>query len=466
MRSLLEIFRDFAAGENIADTAFIVGGAVRDLILGKELKDIDIALKGDAPGIARRFAQAVGGSFVLLDSAFGIARVVVGDQFLDISRLRGDAIEEDLAARDITINAMAIPLNKRQTSSVKRQASKDTNSNSLDARRFTLDASRSLEDAQRITLDAPRSLIDPFNGREDLFSGVIRMVSEKNLVDDPLRLLRVFRFAGALGFSIGAATRDAVARHARLIQSAAAERISDELRHILTLDRSSRVITDMSASGLLQEIFPEVRMDLWEHTLPLYERAEGILADTTAYFPMYADSIARYFHATYRKAGLKLSTLFPGPDEAKNAALRLKMSAREVEFIFLSASGGRQVLDMHEQGAHPDAKSLIPLFKRLQDDIYPCIILAIARAGSHPGELGMLSFGRAILSFYHEEIRPRMEMPPLITGDDLIGEFRLQPSPLFKSILDEIEDKTLAGELLSREDALRTVREMLETGRY
>ncbi len=128
MPPLLKLFIDFAEKQGITGNAFIVGGAVRDILLGKELKDIDIAVKGDAINIAKKFAQEINGSFVLLDKEFGIARIVKNSQFIDISILRGDSIHSDLSERDITINAMAIPLKNSDKLQVTGDKLKDKNS--------------------------------------------------------------------------------------------------------------------------------------------------------------------------------------------------------------------------------------------------------------------------------------------------------------------------------------------------
>ena len=110
MHLLLDLFKEFALKKGIAGNTYIVGGAVRDMLSGFETKDIDLVVPGDALEISKEFAQVSGGSFVLLDSKFAIARVVKESVFLDISGMKGRSITADLSGRDITINAMAQPL--------------------------------------------------------------------------------------------------------------------------------------------------------------------------------------------------------------------------------------------------------------------------------------------------------------------------------------------------------------------
>ncbi len=455
MHSLLELFRDFARRKHFAGSAFIVGGAVRDILLGKDLKDADIALKGDALGTAREFAAAVSGSFVLLDSGFEIARVVKGDERLDLSALRGDSILADLAARDITINAMAIPLKDREELSVMSDELKDK-----DTSRATQHPSRP-SNTSRITHHAslPLEIIDPFHGRDDLAQGIIRMVSEENLRQDPLRLLRIYRFAAALSFSVEKDTLDAVGKLAPLVNTVASERITEELRQILKLDHSYRTIQDMTDNGLMPALFPAIERPAWDGALRLYRKAEEVLNSIALSFPAHAEPILQYFRGEYRKICLKLSVLFPTPESAKDTALKLKMSGKEVEFLSLLASHRADIAGLYKSF---DKKAAILLLKRLRDDIHAVMVLGIAHAGLLFEEKKILAFCRDLMSLYHEEIRPRMELPPLITGDDLIHEFHLNPSPLFKKILGAIEDMTLLGEIATREDALRAARKMLE----
>ncbi|HEX8948897.1 MAG TPA: hypothetical protein VF790_08060 [Dissulfurispiraceae bacterium] len=431
-------FLRFARKRNISGDSFIVGGAVRDLLLDKGLKDVDIAVKGDALKIAEEFAAEAGGTFVPLDRDFGIARVVKGERSLDIAALRGDSIRSDLADRDLTINAMAIPLED-------------------------LPPQPPLGKGGLGGYSLP-NVIDPFNGREALLNGIVRMVSEENLVKDPLRIIRVFRFSATLGFSIEERTRDAAARHKHLLHPVAGERIAEEMRHILSVRDSRKAMRAMAEANILRSLFPGLGGEAPEHALRLYEGTEEILNAPSSFFPEYAWAISEYFSTAYKKACLKLSTIFPDPSSAEDAVLRLKMSGREAELIRLMVSNRNRIAVMYAESGGLEKRAAIYLIKEFRDDVYPLLVLAAAQSHTRGG--GIASFCRSLLSFYHEEIKPRMEMPPFVTGDDLISEFRLQPSPLFGKILGGIEDKTLSGELKSREDALGEIRKMLETGQY
>ena len=436
MPPLLKLFIDFAEKQGITGNAFIVGGAVRDILLGKELKDIDIAVTGDAINIAKKFAQEINGSFVLLDKEFGIAHIVKNSQFIDISILRGDSIHSDLSERDITINAMAIPLKNSDKLQVTGDKLKDKNS--LLATRYSL-----------------LNIIDPYNGFYDLTHKIITMVSEENLIKDPLRILRVYRFAASLNFSIEEDTLSAAERLAPLITSVAVERIAEELRYIVRLDDSYKTMKAMMDNRILAYIFPEIRIN----SLRLYKNTEEILSTPSDNLQLSAFSLQpliKYFETDYRKICLKLSTLFPDPDSAKQSAIRLKMSSKEVEFIHEMVLNRAKILDSYKkmQGM-ADETEIIGLLKEFRDDIYPLIILATAQGPS------IAAFCKEIISLYDNVFKPRAALLPIITGDDLIREFNIKPSPLFKKMLDNIEDMVLEGKITSKEEALKIANKML-----
>ncbi len=415
MHNLLKLFIDFAEKHGLIDSAFIVGGAVRDILLGNDMKDTDIAVKGDSLNIAKKFAEETGGSFVLLDAEFQTARVVKNDCFLDISAMRGNSIHDDLSERDITINAMAIPL-------------KDS---------YEL---RNIKNSELF-------IIDPYGGRDDLSNKIIRMVSEENLIKDPLRILRIYRFSAELDFFIEAATLDAAGRLSPLISSVAAERITEELRHILRLDDSYTTIKTMSNKGMLQRIFPELKEDFGVNNLGLYKNVEDILNNSP-----------NFILPDFKKICFKLSTFFTDADTAKNASIRLKMSKKEVEFIHKMVSSRRRILRQYEEcDGHFDEIASVRLLKEFQDDTYPLIVIAIAQMPD------ITHFCGKLLTFYDETFKSRMSLLPVITGDDLMRELNLKPSPLFKKILTAIEDLVLEGKITSPKEALKTACEIAET---
>lgn len=241
--------------------AYLVGGLVRDALLKRDTADIDIAVVADALKVAPEVADALGGTFVLLDEQNGVARVVLTDKadaragqqyHLDISTIVG-GIEDDLARRDFTIDAIAIDL--------ERLASNPKNI----------------------------QLIDPFRGQADLKKKIIRAVSEKAFELDAVRLLRAVRLAGELGFSIDKETETQIRHHSTLIGGVAGERVREELLRILALPQSGYFLREIDRLNLLTALIPELApargvaqpkehvWDVFDHSLETVAAVEFLL---------------------------------------------------------------------------------------------------------------------------------------------------------------------------------------------
>ncbi len=401
-------FRKFVRERGMNGFCFIVGGTVRDILAGAaKPKDIDIAMKGRAVRAARSFAQQAGGTFVLLDERFGTARVVRGDEHIDISRMRGAAIEEDLASRDITINAMAFPLSSRR-------------------------------------------LIDPFGGSEDLMKGVVRIVSEENLVHDPLRILRCYRFAAAYGFRIEKESASILEKLASLLKAPAAERITDELRKILAARGAGRVLERMFRDGALREVLPGFR----RANLPAFRALEGKRA---RFFPFHE----KLGHAA-REMSFPLALAVLAAGSGGRATQRLVLSNKEKAFMERLSAYRARFRGLFSRGARGAA--LAAVFRDLEDETYAHLLFSYAffRAGDEQAGHEFLEFSKAALSHYIKAVRPRLGRRP-ITGEDLKTELGLKPSPLFKEVLEDVELRWLKGEINSRRQALDAARKMVRS---
>jgi tRNA nucleotidyltransferase/poly(A) polymerase len=193
---------------------YLVGGAVRDFLLGRVPNDFDLASPpGSASIIARDFAKRINGRLVELGrDRFTTLRVVAGDAEFDFSDLQG-SLDDDLARRDATVNAMAIELQK------------------------------------------PGVLIDQHGGEEDLRARRLRMIREQNFIDDPLRVVKLIRMAAVLEFSIEPATFEAMRRHGPALPKVAMERIDAELETIFQAGRAFAAVELARAVGLDQILF-------------------------------------------------------------------------------------------------------------------------------------------------------------------------------------------------------------------
>ncbi len=399
-------FRRFVRERGMNGSCFIVGGTVRDILAGiKKPKDVDIAMKGRAVRAARSFAAQAGGTFILLDARFGMARVVRDGEHIDISRMRGANIEEDLAGRDITINAMAFPLSSRR-------------------------------------------LIDPFGGSADLMKGIVRIVSEENLVQDPLRILRCYRFSATHGFRIERGSAAVLKKLAPLLKGPAPERTTEELKKILSAQGAGRVLDRMFKDGALRVILPGFR----SANLNAFRALERQWARFFAFHkkPAHAEQEFRF--------PLGLAVLVAGA--VGKATERLVLSKKEkmfLERVFACRGKIRRLFSLSKGPA-----AFTEMFRDLGDEIYAHMLFChvfLEAEDERKGQL-FLEFSKRILAHYIKRVRPRLGRRP-ITGEDLKKEFLLKPSPLFKDVLNAVEIKWLRGEIKNREQALRVAKKII-----
>jgi poly(A) polymerase len=210
-----------ALAEQFEVQVFLVGGCLRDVVMGRPVHDFDFALSGCEEALPVEFAARSGGRFFWLDRERRQARVVsarAGDPFtFDFAPIRGRGIHDDLALRDFTINALALPL-----------------------------------------IREGGCLLDPLHGVRDIAEGRVRACNSGVFNDDPLRLLRAIRFAATLAFVIEADTWQAMLTRPLLLEGVAGERIRDELFLLLGAPNVAASLEMLRSSGLLPLIIPDV----------------------------------------------------------------------------------------------------------------------------------------------------------------------------------------------------------------
>jgi poly(A) polymerase len=256
-RAPLQVLAELAPGEG---RAWLVGGAIRDELLGRETLDYDVVVDGDVEGLARALGRAGRGHPFNLSEAFGAWRVKgrEGGWQIDLTPLLGATVEQDLARRDLTINAIARP----------------------------------------IPAGAPDGgeLIDPFGGVADLRERRLRMVGPESFRTDPLRTLRLVRLAVDLQFELDVLTaREAVASAPEL-RAVAQERVFAELCQIISADRAIAGFELMERIGVTRAVLPELvalrgvqqsdyhHLDVYDHTLAVLAGAIELERDPARVF--------------------------------------------------------------------------------------------------------------------------------------------------------------------------------------
>ena len=422
-RSIVDRLR--AAGH----TAYLVGGCVRDLLLGRTPNDFDVATSARPDELLRLFPRAdrVGAHFGVVLVHDDGAHVEVATFRSDLEYLDGrhpEAVRfetdprEDALRRDFTINALLF---------------------------------------DPITGE----VLDFTDGRADLDAKIVRAIGdpETRFREDHLRLMRAVRFAARLGFEIEPRTFAAMRRLAPLIQTVSAERVRDELARILTEGGVRRGLELMDATGLLHEVLPEIEAmkgveqppefhpegDVWTHTLimleglrnPSLELALGVLLHDVGKPPTFrvAERIRFDGHV---EEGVKLAHALLNRLRFPNHTIE------QVEALIANHMKFRETPHMRE--------STLKRFIRMPDFEEHMELHRLDCLSSH-GHLDNYEFvRRKQIEVPPEELKPK----PLITGDDLIAQ-GMKPGPIFGKLLHEIEDAQLEGRITTREEALDLV---------
>jgi len=427
---------------NIADdkTVYVVGGTIRDKLLNRPLKDYDFAC-ANAPELATRLSQKNNFPLVKLDDTpkRETYRVILNDQTtFDFTVIQGESIEKDLARRDLTINAMAV----------------------------------SLENFNKGNFQ----IIDPFNGQEDLKNKTIRALPGDVLKDDPLRVLRAFRFSAQLGFKIEPATFQRLSREKEGLNLVAGERIAPELCAILSSSDSGKIVARMSVSGTLDTLIPNSKdNNSKSFALKVYDETERFLNRPENLYPDRFKEDGIFLEET---SLVKLSCLLwhflkeNAIDTKKIEELlkKLRFSNSDSRFILKTIQSADEALisNLDFAGWSPDFSQIYGFVKQAEEELIPGLYLAAGAFKSHlnlddiEGE-GFVRATHNLIDFYKRRYLPAKEQPPLLTGDDLQNEFKLSPSPIFKSILEYIEEGRVLGTIKSKEDAKEMVKSMIES---
>jgi putative nucleotidyltransferase with HDIG domain len=445
----LEAAREALAGHE----AWLVGGAVRDRLLGRETDDVDVSLEGDPRDAARAIARSTGGAAFQLSGAFGAWRVVGPEHawHVDLVTLRDGDIDADLAARDFTINAMAEPL-------------------------------------------AGGDVVDPHGGRADLEARRVRMVSEAALEEDPLRTLRAVRMVVELDLELEAETAAAVRRHAAGIEKVAAERVFGELKRVVTSRAARAGLELMAEHGLTDVVLPELtalrgveqnefhHADVYGHTLEVLEAVaaleRGALGDNVGELlaqPL-ADELTR--GGAMRFAALLHDAAKPqtrgmrpdgrvtfighdreGAELARSVLRRLRASQRLIDYVAaLTLHHLRLGFLVHER---PLDRRAIWRYLRATapwtDDVTIFTVadrLATRGRGADEAIPAHVELAREMLA------AAPAPAEPLIRGDELARELGIAPGPRLGELLAQLEEDRYAGAISTREDAVRRAREL------
>lgn len=467
---------------SVAGDAWLVGGALRDRLLGRVTADYDIAVAGDPAPLARELARDVGGHAFVLSEGFGGWRVVARrrDWQVDLLPVAGGRIEADLAARDFTINALALPL-----------------ATFTDGGGFASD----IDDT---------ALIDPYGGVLDLRERRLRMVSQDGFERDPLRVLRLARLKCELGFAVDDATRAAARLSAARLEGVAAERVFVEIKRIVCCDRALDGLEQMDALGATDHVLPELtalrgvsqspyhHLDVYEHTRAVLAETIALQRDPEPAFAEHAGGVEAVMAEPLadeltRGEALRFGALFH--DIAKPRTREVVAEGR-VTFMGHDVAGAalasevlgrlraserlrRHVAALTEH--HLALGFLVhraPLGRR---DIYGYLracepvevdvtVLSVADRLATRGEAVRERAIESHMALARELVGEALawrDAPPRapVRGDELTQELGIRPGRELGRVLEELREASFAGEVHTRKQSLELAAELYERGR-
>ncbi|HFE67339.1 MAG TPA: HD domain-containing protein [Chloroflexi bacterium] len=472
---LLERLRPLLAQSS--QPIYLVGGAVRDALLGRYTNDLDFVLPQGAIKLAFRIGDALGEPAYVLDRERDTGRVALPGQetYLDFSRFRGPDLLADLQERDFSINALALP-----STAVTRTA-----------------------------------IIDPFGGQQDLLDGRIRLVNDHALQDDPVRGLRAVRLAASLNFTLTPETATAVQQAAPLLSAVSVERIRDELVKMLVTAVPDQAVRQMETLRLLPVVLPEIdaladvtqspphHEPVLAHTLSalrwlvvveecLVEERPSVpeLASLQTMLAPFAESLRAHLARVIDggldgRTLLRLGALFhdvgkretqtveddgrirflghdkAGEQIAASRLRRLHLSSKATKYVGRIVYGHMRPLLLANTGRPVSRRAVFRFFRDTGAAGLDVCLLSLADhlamyngVGDEAAWERLLGVTAALLQNYFEEHDKTVAPPPLVDGRVLIKELNLQPGPEVGRLLRLIQEAQAAGDIATVTEAI------------
>ena len=450
---------------------WLVGGFIRDLLNDKkECFDIDLTLSFNPFKAAREYAQTTSSGLVILDEERHIIRVVRtlenGKSYtFDLSEFRSDDINGDLKARDFTFNAIAAPLFGTNLNLIK--------TNKLE-------------------------LFDPLSGVDSLKNKIIKPCSQFLFQDDPLRIMRAFRFGALFDSTLSDEILELIDKSKDAIKSISGERIRDELFKIFTVNKSYKWINNIDKSGIFKIILPELdichgvtqnewhHLDVFDHSLLSLEKLETALKIPAPYpwWNEFLDYLSETISSsrTYLQL-LKFGCLLhdigkvpckeinkdtgkitfhrhevEGTKIIKTVCERLRLSSKELSYLQNLIKNHMRPGIILQQGISD--KRLYRFYNECNRDgvgiCMMCLADRFSALGENVEEQYLNTFAAGIYqimdAFYQQSRITKIK--PLLNGNEIMEKFNLKPGPIIKRLLDLLEEAQFSNEITNKEEAI------------
>ena len=481
---------------NLADMdMFLVGGVLRDSILGTTNPDIDIAVIGSSLDMAKKIAQTTNSKWFPLDMERDIYRVVSGNYKsniqIDIASVQNN-ISIDVSRRDFTINTLALNLKNVDTSKPTPE--------------FKLS-----------------DIIDNHGGVKDLQSGFLKMTNCKVFREDPLRILRAVRLKAQYNFEIDKDTETQIKKNSALLSKVSQERIREEFLKLLSMNNTVCNLKKMDELEILTTIIPELESarkttqnsehywNVLEHMIQTAGQIEYIVTgkqNNLGSFPKFLDNHIRinefqkdYFNEIYsdgcsRLTLLKLSSLLhdigkpdtksvepdgkvrflnhakSGGEIAHSILKRLKFSNSGIELVRNQIENHLRPSQISNPGQEPTSKAIRKYYQDTSnsslDILYLNMADYIATKGPNLGKREWSDHSNQIDLIMDNEYsyKRAIKRDRLLSGHDIMVGLRLEPGPLIGILIEKVEEAYLDGVVENKKEALALIRHLLDSGEY
>lgn len=438
---------------------YLVGGSVRDCLMGKDTYDRDLIVTDEDAGIfSQKVAEFFGGKFIPLDVENHIYRVVLSDKLnsLDITNPVENSMEKDIKRRDLTINAVAVDIKNCE-------------------------------------------ILDLVGGLNDIKNQVLKGIEDENFVDDPLRILRVFRFYSLLGFEIDEHLLSIVTKYSDLIEKPAKERIEYELMKLFSGKYADLSLLKMDECGILEKLFPIVKelkqvspnahhhLDLFHHSIETIKQVQLLYNASQPEVKSHMDKVD--FGGFSRLAHLKLACFMHdigkfstwtieedtgrhrfikhddvGSKLAKPILKKMCFSNKQIEYITLMIKK-HMYPTMVVQAPELTDKVMMRFVRKMEDDAIDNILIAQAdRLSARGPEITdeivneNISALNKLLQFYLKAQETLKPLPKLLNGNEVMKILNISPSPKLGQIINALNEAQINGDIITKEDAISFVK--------
>jgi poly(A) polymerase len=474
--------------EKLQNTAnvYLVGGAIRDVLLSRPIHDMDFVVLKDAGKVAKKLADDLKGGFYMLDEERDIARVVIdqpnGKKFyLDFSALREENLFKDLRSRDFTINAMAV------------------------------------------NVAQPELLIDPLKGIEDIKAGFLQICNPNSFRNDPIRVVRAVRMAIQFDLKITENTLHALKEQVKSLDSISQERIRDELFRILESEKIASALRLLDQLGIIDTLWPELsalksieyenmaNQNVWQHTLATVQGLEDIwrvlvgeyteekgsnlwLGTLVGRLGRYRTDFDHHFQLSInplrsRKAQLFYTALFHdcgkpavqlsnetgqvsylGHDTAAEAIVRdasrkIRLSENEVTAITLMVKEHMRFNQLGKNGVLPDNREIHYYYKKNRSYGIDLCFLALANTiGTYQHALDQdvwlekVNLARVLMEAYFEKYEQVVNPTKIVSGSEIMKQFNIEPGKQVGELLEELQAAQAEGKVSTKSEAISYLR--------